>query len=259
MNTRSFARLTLSMLVVALAAGVSPSESRADLIVARGWDLFQTEPGTMFNGVPFTGVGLGSFDFGAPVGVQNLGDLVDTIVQRKADATVGSPTIPIELVALQLVSTMPVDFGAGLGLHFITLQSVRGGPASAGQMTINGLATEGDPHGTFSSFFDVFFDLRIGALNGPIIFSGQDTINSSNVPWRHQPNLGDLLIPGVNFRLGDGSGNQDFFPIGVFTEQGALARHIVQTANPEPSSIVLAGIGATALCGFRLRRRQNAA
>src|SRR5438105_138265 len=64
-----------------LAALAVPSVSRADNRVAPGWDLFATQPGTSFMGVPFTGVPLGTFNFGGTIGTQPTGD-TDTIVQR---------------------------------------------------------------------------------------------------------------------------------------------------------------------------------
>ena len=91
--------------------------AHADPIVLLGSDYLHTVDGTSFMGVPFQGV---------PIGPGNT----DTIVRRLRDAPlagVGSSAIvPIELVALNLVSVVPIDLGAGPGFHYITLQSARG-------------------------------------------------------------------------------------------------------------------------------------
>src|SRR5690349_12266098 len=83
-----------------------PSVSKADPLVLHGFDLFTTVPGsTKVNlpGVgiqPFKGVPLGTFNFGSgPVDTGNA----DTIVRRLGDASPASPTIPIQLVALQFM------------------------------------------------------------------------------------------------------------------------------------------------------------
>ncbi|MBE0703058.1 MAG: hypothetical protein IH582_07790, partial [Afipia sp.] len=97
--------------VVVIAAFTMRSPAQA-AVVAPGFDLLTTQPGTSFMGAPFMGVPLGSHDFGVPFGMLPTGD-TDTIVRRLDPASVplppGGETIPIELVALQLVSVVPID------------------------------------------------------------------------------------------------------------------------------------------------------
>jgi hypothetical protein len=234
--------------------------SQADFIVAPGWDLLDTLPGTNFLGIPFTGVDLGSFNFGGPIGVKGTGN-TDTIVQRLAAANTepgpGTDTIPIELVALQLVSVNPIDLGAGPDFHYVTLQSARGGPASTGSMDI----TFNNPNGgIFDSLINVFFDIRMGSLNGPIILSNNLPLTSDDVPWGRIAPPGAVTIPGVNLLLkGNGTPDQDFWPIGPFDEGHPQALHRVQAATPEPSSLLLLGIGILGILGYGWRKRKKAA
>jgi hypothetical protein len=250
---------------VAVGLLASPNVSRADALILPGFDVFRSTERTEFMGVPFVGVPLGAFDFGGgPIGV---GD-ASTIVHRPIPASGDPAMIPIELVALQLVSQMPVDFGAGLDFHYITLQGIRGGPPSGGRLTITGLSTEMDPHGTFDSSLDVFFDLRKGSLTGPILLSDQVSLAARNEAWSHRPppQAGAALFPGVNYLLNGHDQNNDFWPLGrgpngEFCEENPFipAHDCIEPAHPEPSSIVLLGLGAAGLVGYRWRRRRQAA
>jgi hypothetical protein len=250
---------------VVLGLALSSTASAGPLVLP-GWDLLETVPGTFFNfgfgPIPFNGVPLGSYDFGGAIGVQGTGT-ADTIVHRFDTADAPSETIDAELVALQLVTVAPVDFGAGLDFHYVTLQSARGGPASVGTLTIDfGPEPAGPPppqpiHGTFDSFFDVFFDIRMGGLGGPIVFSGLEPIFSFDTPWSHYPPPGALEITGVNRFLNGTTRENDFWPVGVIQEcNGPNGCHLVITAVPEPSLVLLFGIGAVATARV-IRRRQR--
>jgi hypothetical protein len=231
----------------------------ANLFVIGGSDFLATLPGTTFGGAAFQGV---------PVGPGNT----DTIVRRNSDVNItsGPGTTPVEMIALQLMSVAPVDFGLGVDFYFITLQSVRGGPASTGSMTITPGAPDdhlpGTPEGTFSSFFDVFFDVRKGALNGPIALSEDLVLSNQGAFWDATPAPLEVIVPGL---AGDLNANlhtnkiqntdtyqMDFFPIGPFSEthpSGAV--HTVTGATiPEPETLLL--IGAALLLLSRLSRRK---
>lgn len=241
-----------------------PSASQADPLVLSGFDLFATDlAGTRINfglnpgqlGIqPFRGVPLGSFNFGG--GSVNTGN-ADTIVQRLGNATPGTPTIPLQIVALQLMSFNQFDLGGGFGFHFITLQSARGGPASLGSMTIS-FGPEGTPHGTFDSTFDVFFDIRLGALDGPIVFSGLKTLSVLDAPWGHFPPPDAILIPGVNFMLNGQNQLNDFFPIGLVLHTNPdFSSHQVLTATPEPTTLGLLAAGIAGFAARVYRRRKT--
>jgi len=265
-------RALLLGLVGAIVALASPSVSRAGFIVNPGYDLFQTGPGTSVGGVPFTGVPLGTFNFGGgsvPVGT------TDTIVHR-LDAAVSpggvpgvAPPIRLEMVALQLMSTIPTNFGLGVGFYFVTLQSARGGPASTGSMTITfGPEPAGPPppqplHGTFDSAINVAYDIRLGSLTGPIALSNVAALTSTGVPWSHFPPPLAVEIPGVNTFLNQTNRLADFFPVGPFSEQHpgppATIHQVTTGSIPEPSSVLLTMAGIVSLLGFGLVRRVWAA
>lgn len=249
---QQFLRFTCGALPVCLCLALGVP-ARGNSTVAAGWDLFETVPAaTTFMGVPLQGVPLGTFDFdnafGRGIGVQNVG-MTDTIVQRLSDATVpstpGSATVPLQMVALQLETLVPVNLGLGTDFYFITLQSARptGGTPSTGQMAIT---FANDLGGTFNSFFDVFFDLRKGSLTGPIAQSGDVILQAGGVPWTRTPPPGSLTINGVNHFLDGNDTNQDFWPLGVVTESGPNAMHVVIN-TPADTPLPTAAWGGLAL------------
>ncbi|WP_165224015.1 hypothetical protein [Aquisphaera insulae] len=248
MSWRVLRRLAFWGIGAGVMACALSVESRAagSLTVNPGYDLFTSTEGTTFPGLgDLVGVPLGTYDFGT--GAVGVGD-ADTIVHRLSEVTVAAigdtGTTRLELLALQLMTAAPVDFG-GLGLdnYFVTLQSARGGPASLGSMDITFTSLEG---GTFTSFFDVFFDIRKGSLDGPIVFSDELTLTNSGADWTRTPPPGAILIDGINHFLNGTDNATDFWPVTPFVEQHPSgAKHEVTVASvPEPGSLVM---GTTAL------------
>ncbi|HMD55258.1 MAG TPA: PEP-CTERM sorting domain-containing protein [Phycisphaerae bacterium] len=244
-----------------------------------GYDLFQTLTGTQFMGSPFDGVPLGNYAFPNPGNspnpiTYNTGD-ADTIVQRMDTATPGSPTVGLQMNALQLVSDTPISFGGGpLGFYYVTLQSSDGtGPVTTGGMTIN---FNTPTSGTFNSFFDIFFDVHFAALNGPIVYQSDLLLTNSGAEWSNLPAVGDLLLPNAlpntyNYLLNGSDNSNDFFitspgsgpggvSAGIITEIGPQYGndvHVVQDAQvktPEPGSLALLAVGAV---GMMLRGRKK--
>jgi len=244
-----------------LAAGVMvcalPDEGRAagSLTVNSGYDLFASGPGTSFDPLgPLVGVPIGTFDFGS--GPVSVGD-ADTIVHRLDPVTVAAVgdtgTTRLEMLALQLMTATPVNFGGfGLDNYFITLQSA---PPSTGSMAITFTSLDG---GTFTSSLNVLFDIRKGGLTGNIVFSNTDPLLLTNpgAAWDRDPPLGAVLINGINRFLNGTDNGTDFWPL-PFTETEPGAVHPVRPAMvPEPGSWLLGTTAVVIGLGYsRWRRR----
>jgi hypothetical protein len=242
-------RFICALFAIAFIAAQAPGATT----VNAGFDLFQTQAsGTMFNGVNFMGVPLGTYNFGGSIGTQNTGN-TDTIVQRLASSSVSTTPstaspINLQITALQLESTTPVNYnGNGLNNYFLTLQSARagGGTASTGQMDITFNNASG---GTFSSFFDIFFDIRQGSLSGPIVDSNSVLLSNSSVPWGRTAPSNAVLINGANNLLNGTDNSTDIWPSGTTDEADGTANDNLSNSTPEPSSaaLLLAGMGLLA-------------
>lgn len=249
------------VLGVALVAAswAVPTVTRADFSVGAGFDLFITQPGTTFMSESFLGVPLGVFDFGS--GDVNTGS-TDTIVRRD-ELVLGSPgvgTIDIELVALSLRSVNMINLGAGFDHYFITLDTTKD---NTGKMDIR--IDSDDDGGTFQSFFDVFFDLRIGAIDGTVVSSGSLTMKTENwdagapddddMPWEREPPPGVAvpLVDGVNRFLNGVDSATDFWGSAVEVHPSG-AQHVVSSV-PAPGALLLGSMGL-GLVGW-VRRRSS--
>ena len=235
---------------------VAAGKTSADLIVADGFSLFQTQSAVFNFGGPlgfqdFEGVPLGTFDFGGSVGIQNTA-ATDTIVRRLGPAIVAAngqtDTIDIELVALSLRSVDPINIGAGA--EFVTAEIV---DSLGSQLDI-----------TFDDMFGGTFDSTLVMLIGftgetsGISFDIPKTLVATDVDWGRTP-VGDALqIVGVNHLLkGDGTVDQDFWPVGLVThDDGMGTQHGVVNGMPEPSGMIV--LIAFTLLASGFRRRCNA-
>ena len=245
------------------AIGALSDPARADMAgVSAGWDLFATDSnGTSLPGLgQMEGVPLGTFNFGGAIGVENAQN-TDTIIERLAAATPasvpGSATINIQVDALQLKTVDSVNFnGDGNASYYLTLQSTHGGMESTGTLTIN---FTNATSGTFTSTLDLFYDIRMGSLTGPIVSSSDIMLSSMGTPWANLPPPNATTLTGVNVNLNGIDNSNDFWPNGDTPESAASRakwQEFLKNAarTPEPSSWVLwfalAGLAAVG------RRRQ---
>ena len=137
---------------------------------------------TTFDGMPFEGVPLGTFNFGGSIGVQNVGN-TDTIVQRMGPpVTAPGGTMPLDVVAFQLESVNQVSGPGGLvGNLFLTLDT---SAQNTGLLTIDSFPnlTTGSP-GTFNDYFTVNFDVTFGSPAGTPVEPEQSLTMYASGDW----------------------------------------------------------------------------
>jgi hypothetical protein len=266
--------ITHTLVTVLLVLGLSMAASAVDIeptapAVALGSDYFVTQPGTHFN----FGGGIGDVNLlGLPIGPFNT----DTIIQRKADAILGGPAIPIQMVALSLKSAAPVNVGGSFFDVFITLD-----PANlandTGTMSIAGNTTTG---GTFSSAINVFFQAHFAPTGAGSAFDvfNQVNLTSAGTAWGPTAPAGAVIVNGpddgtaadqqANKHTGlictapTGVCEVDFFlpttgtSLTESTSTGNEA-HIVRVAvTPEPGTMLLLASALVAL-GLKLKLRRG--
>jgi hypothetical protein len=198
MDKRKLARIAVGVLACALVLTCGASV-RADPI-GPGFDLFQTDPGTQ---VTFPGIGVVNL-MGVPIGGA-LGN-TDTIVERLTGINPfpvgGTGMVPIQLFALQLRSTAPVNIGGSFFDVFVQGGTLFNQPENIGTLTAVHSVVAG---GTFASMLPVIANVTFTNVNNPDITFVQlfsDTLAGGGM-WSHTP------APGYN---GGRFPNGGFFP-----------------------------------------------
>ncbi|HEX5327886.1 MAG TPA: PEP-CTERM sorting domain-containing protein [Acetobacteraceae bacterium] len=204
--------ILVGLIAVPIAASACPVTEVPQTLpsVACGSDYLLTQPGTKFN---FPGIGTVHF-VPDPTGP----GLTDTIVQRQDDAVINGAPIPTQLVGLSLNSSGAVNIGGNFYDIHLGLDP---GHSSTGTIQIAGDLSGG----TFSSFFDVFFDLQFTPIGGaPALpdMPGSTTLSQNAAVWSPTPPPGALLVSGPDDgSAADQAANQhtgldplevDFFP-----------------------------------------------
>lgn len=237
--------------VTAVGLGFMQPARSGVATIEPGFDLFETDPqATAFNFPPFPpgffGPGsdpfMGEVNFtGVPLkvfGGHNVGD-TDTVVQR-LDVATPPDTIPIEIVALNLVSVQPITVTYNGGQNperWDVNASLSPTQSMQGQMTIQSTSPNG---GTFDSQLPVFplftftrlSDGQTRQLDAGFLPPPQATFQANAVPWRVGCVLPALSVPGLNDGFCPG-----LTPEGQkqrTVENAALARHGVYPAQPAP-------------------------
>ncbi len=258
MYSRSINQAMVLCMAAVFVVTACPGVSRASPIIAPGFNLFHTEPGSNFffgppvpnpQFVDFEGDPFDFFDFGDGNGLVPVGN-TDTIVERLQPANLAPlDTIDIEIVALSLVSVAPVDLGFGAGFEDIHVDLNTSSPSFQSTMTIMDTG-EGEPHGTFDSTLNFSFDVT-GSVGG-FYATIEKTITATNQDWQHAP-TGPLLIGGINHLLNTLDETNDFWPGGLVIHDDGTGTAIHQTkaASPEPGTLALLGLGGVML----VRRR----
>lgn len=250
--------------LITMAGAALLSAPAQSAVVLLGSDHFRTVQPTFF-------LPLGALN---PLAGLTMGPgSTDTIVQRQGDCVLDlnvnldACTIPIEMVALSLVSTVNPSV-----VLRETPGSLAGTNRSGGTMTIT---SDGSGTGGFfvSSFFDVFFELSIdgGLTFGPGGNAGP--LSAGATPWTTiEPVPPTLLVPGLtgdqnanrhtdkNCPTGSSTDTCDFYLIGGVQEQHPLGigLHSAEPARvPEPATFGLlsAGVGLLALLRRRVWRK----
>ena len=179
--------------------------------------------------IPMQGLPLGAFDFGGTIGVVPTGD-ADTIIRRTSPLLYDDAPVPIEIVALQLVSTTPISlspFGADV-TDFLVLSLDDGGfdpsvgnlAANNGFFPIQSFCYDSNCNATGVGL-ELNYALRQGTPDGPILATGSDTMHSflpsgndprQFAPWAYDPDL-------ATGQLIDKNSNIAFFSV-IGTEYG---------------------------------------
>jgi hypothetical protein len=249
----------LGMIVACVVWITAAARTAADDVLL-GWDLFVTPAPTQAtsswnfasNPLPAGFFDPGSDPFSGTVQFQGepLGPTygpvgpTDTIVERKETAFLpgvgSSDTVPIEIVALNLVSIQPitVTYGPNPPEQWDVRLSLTNSPT--GTMMISHTVAEG---GVFASFFTVQPKLtftRHGDLAERDTNRIDNLTQTSSVQWSHDAPHDAVTVPETSNFFPGGTPGDSFGPVQQFRYQGSQFTWDLQlTIVPEPSTVLL--------------------
>ena len=200
---------------------------------------------------------------------------VDTLVERQGEVAFGEPptnpqTVPIEIVALSLVSVAPirVTYFGGVTESFFDVSvepSPPTAPPSGGQLSLNHNAAPpdgGDVNPGPDSFFDVFFDVTFVDTTDPGVvyqMTGSDRFEDHvelqvGVPWAHTVPAPYLHDASGGFFPGTLPGEPGLPPVPmIFASERFVWNLRLAETVPEPGTAALLGLWALAFLGRRRR------
>ena len=127
-------------------------------------------------------------DFGGSIGPVNLvGNAIgpgntDTIIERQADAIINGPAIPLQLRALSLTSSAPINIG-GTFFNVVVMLDPANIDKDRGTMSVAGTPTQG----TFDAFLNAFIVAQFHATGNEDTVSVEEAIslNFTKVEFRN--------------------------------------------------------------------------
>jgi PEP-CTERM motif len=210
------------------------------LIIPSGYDL-TTFSSVSLGGLPAIGVSLQSFDFGPPIGTQDVGNssYIDRRLSGGTLAAVGDGfQTAIAGLALAVRTLNQVNFSlfdpsvSGMGYVYVTFTTPS---ATTPVETITRTTETG---GAFTADYTASLTLHAGALDGPVLATKPGQFTTTDGTWTSVAPPGVLAIPGVN----DG-----FYVTGATNiatgDPNSFFIQIAASAVPEPSTLALSGVG----------------
>jgi hypothetical protein len=267
MRDRYYALPILAPLLCVFALSALPVATGAQPAVGAGWLLLQTDPTQSVSGglgAILVGDPLGTYNFGGAIGVQNVG-AADTVIDIQGPGTTGpsnTAVVNIQLDALQLQTTRMY----GSTRVYFTLD-----PSQPSTSTMDMTFNSQETGGTFTSSLNMFVDIRVGSIDGPLPGTGGGLMSSGACTWSRTAPAGSQQVSGVNLDL-DGIDNAaDFWPTGLvaYTDGNGTSLVDLVAADPPTSgagvasipefpSAAFATLGSLGMLHSLYRRRRDA-